>query len=201
MRILLALLTYMLLIYVYLPFWGIVILVQLLFLMQIIYSWFRGYFLYMVVREREDDFSESFFKYFLIERNPNLLVDDPYPDEPDEYSIDFLIKTVEKPKSDDFFEQYEITELLETFVDFIYIYQWFLLPICIYFSLIYILHGILGLYSVYVDYFQKNPDHVESIRAIVIAAFVFYLLLFIFCSIIYFFCFLYLHYIIWFLFI
>jgi hypothetical protein len=115
--------------------------------------------------------------------------------------VDTFIKKVEKPKSNDFFEQYDFSSLFEYLIEFIYIYKWFLLPICLYFILIYILHGVLGLYSAYVDYFQKNPDHFQSIRAILPAIFIFYFLIFVFFSVIYFFLFLYLHYILWFLFI
>lgn len=70
-----------------------------------------------------------------------------------------------KPESDEninidetpnnFISEADLNFLLELVLEFFYIGKWILLPICLYFSFIYILHAILGLYSVYVDYFQK----------------------------------------------
>src|SRR3990167_7896619 len=174
---------FILLLICFLPYEVLVILCELLLLtMQTIFYWFFTSFKTINV---------TVIEFFGIKRSVNLNTLNDIIFETDQINF---IKKVEKPKSDDFFEQYDFIELF-------YIYQWFLLPIVLYFILIYVLHGILGLYSAYVDYFQKNPDHFESPRAFVPAIFIFYLLIFIFFSLIYFFCFLYLHYILWFLFI
>ena len=112
-----------------------------------------------------------------------------------------LIKKIDEPKSDFIGDQYDIRGLVEQFMEYFYVYKWFLLPICLYLMVIYILHSIFGLYSAYVDYYQKNPDHIESIRALLPALFIFYFIIFIFFALIYFCLLLYLHYILWFLFI
>lgn len=181
---------FILLLICFLPYEVLVILCELLLLiMQTIFYWFFTSFKTINV---------TVIEFFGIKRSVNLNTLNDIIFETDQINF---IKKVEKPKSDDFFEQYDFSELFQHFIEFFYIYQWFLLPIVLYFILIYVLHGILGLYSAYVDYFQKNPDHFESPRAFVPAIFIFYLLIFIFFSLIYFFCFLYLHYILWFLFI
>ena len=89
--------------------------------------------------------------------------------------------------SDLFIDQFDFTYLFEMFPDFFSIYIWLFFILVFYCSIIYIFHGILGLYSVYVDYFQKNPSHIDSYRAAIPAVFIFYLLLFIFTSLIFFF--------------
>ncbi len=169
-----------------LPFEGLVILVKLLLLnMQIFFYWILNI--------------NNFIEYFGIKKSVtlNTSIDIDFQNN----SLDMFMKKIEKPKSNDFLDQYDFSELLEELIEFIYIYKWFLLPIVLYFVFIYTLHGILGLYSAYVDYFQKNPDHFQSIRAIFPAIFIFYFIIFIFFSLIYFFFILYLHYILWFLFI
>ena len=93
------------------------------------------------------------------------------------------------------------SDLVEQLIELLAIYKWFLLPICLYFFIIYILHGLLGIYSAYVDYFQKNPEHFQSFRAILPAIFIFYFLIFIFFVLIFYFIILLFHYILWFLFI
>jgi hypothetical protein len=175
---------YFLLIYV-LPFEGIVIFFKLLLLnMQTFFYWVLNV--------------SNLIEYFGIKKSVNLntTIDINFENN----SIDMFIKKIEKPKSNDFFEQYDFINLFEQLIEFIYVYKWFLLPIFLYFVLIYILHCVLGLYSAYVDYFQKNPDHFQSIRAVFPAIFIFYFLIFVFFALIYFFIILYLHYILWFLF-
>lgn len=112
-----------------------------------------------------------------------------------------FFKKVEKPNSDSFFDQYDYSNLLYFYFDFIDIYFWYFFPIILYIFLIYFLHGMLGLYSAYVDYFQKNPDHVESLRGVLPALFIFYFLIFIIVALFFFFLNLYLIYILWFVFI
>jgi hypothetical protein len=123
-------------------------------------------------------------------------------------SIIFLFKKIESNENinsdeipNDWISESDLNFLLEIVIEFFYIGKWILLPICLYFSFIYMLHAILGLYSVYVDYFQKNPDHSSAIRAFLPAMFIFYLILFIFSSLIFFSLSLYLHYILWLLFL
>lgn len=172
-----------------LPFEVLVILCELLLLiMQTIFYWFLNILSTI-----------NFFECFGIKKSVNLNTLNDISFETNQ--INTFMKKVEMPKSDDFFEQYDFSDLFEQLLEFFYIYKWFLLPIVLYFILIYVLHCILGLYSAYVDYFQKNPDHFQSPRAFFPAIFFFYLLIFIFFSLIYFFFLLYLHYILWFLFI
>lgn len=95
----------------------------------------------------------------------------------------------------------EDSDLLQQFLEFLVIAKWFLLPICLYFLILYIFHALLGLYSAYVDYFQKNPDHLQSFRGILPAIFIFYFLIFIFFALIFTFLILLFHYILWFLFL
>src|SRR3990167_5530605 len=174
---------FILLLICFLPYEVLVILCELLLLtMQTIFYWFFTSFKTINV---------TVIEFFGIKRSVNLNTLNDIIFETDQINF---IKKVEKPKSDDFFEQYDFSELFQHFIEFFYIYQWFLLPIVLYFILIYVLHGILGLYSAYVDYFQKNPDHFESPRAFVPAIFIFYLLIFIFFSLIYFMVFIYLIY-------
>ena len=142
---------------------------------------------------------EHFLKYFGIEKSLNLnSLDIIYFNDQMDTS---LIKKIDEPKSDFIGDQYDIRGLVEQFMEYFYVYKWFLLPICLYLMVIYILHSIFGLYSAYVDYYQKNPDHIESIRALLPALFIFYFIIFIFFALIYFCLLLYLHYILWFLFI
>ena len=103
--------------------------------------------------------------------------------------------------SDLFIDQFDFTYLFEMFPDFFSIYIWLFFILIFYCSIIYIFHGILGLYSVYVDYFQKNPDHIESFRGFLPMFFIVYFLIFIFFGFFYF-CFLaYSYYLLWLLFI
>jgi succinate dehydrogenase hydrophobic anchor subunit len=177
----------------FLPYEGLVILCELLLLtMQTIFYWILTLLNTIIA-------NFNIIEFLGIKKSVNLNTLNDINFEIDQ--INTFIKKVEKPMSDDFFDRYDFSELFQHFLEFFYIYRWFLLPIVLYFLLIYVLHGILGLYSAYVDYFQKNPDHFESPRAFVPAIFIFYLLIFIFFALIYFFCFLYLHYILWFLFI
>jgi hypothetical protein len=124
--------------------------------------------------------------------NTHLIIEFEYTDE------SFFYKKKINSNSDTIFDQYDFTILFNYFIEFIYIYKWFLLPLILYIIIIYLLHTLLGLYSVYVDYFQKNPSHIDSYRAAIPAVFIFYLLLFIFTSLIFFFFNLYLIYLIWF---
>jgi hypothetical protein len=98
-------------------------------------------------------------------------------------------------------EDYIFSFLFETVIEISYIAKWILFPIFLYFSFIYMLHAILGLYSVYVDYFQKNPLHMSTLRALLPGMFIFYLIMFIFSSLFFFALILYLHHILWFLFL
>jgi hypothetical protein len=103
--------------------------------------------------------------------------------------------------SDLFIDQFDFTYLFEIFTEFSSIYIWLFFLLIFYCIIIYILHSILGLYSVYVDYFQKNPDHVESFRGFLPMLFIFYFFIFVFFGFFYF-CFLvYFYYLLWLLFI
>jgi hypothetical protein len=76
------------------------------------------------------------------------------------------------------FESFNYIDIINNF--FCSFYIWFLIPLFLCIVLIYFLHSIGGLYSAYVDYFQKNPDHFNSYRAFIPAFFFFFFL--IFCS-------------------
>lgn len=98
-------------------------------------------------------------------------------------------------------DQYDFSNLIDYYFEDSEMWFWIFLPIIVYIFFIYFLHGMFGLYSAYVDYFQKNPDHVQSIRAYLPAFFFFlFLILIVFVFISYFFI-LYLIYILWFVFI
>lgn len=100
-----------------------------------------------------------------------------------------------------FIDQFDFTYLFEIFPEFCSIYIWLFFVLVFYCIIVYIFHSILGLYSVYVDYFQKNPDHVESFRGFLPMFFIFYFLIFVFFGFFYF-CFLvYSYYLLWLLFI
>jgi hypothetical protein len=173
---------------------GPVIFFKLLLLnMQIFFYWIFTN-IYMFVKHIN---IMDYMWFFGVKKSTNLNTDLYF--DLDENPVNLWIQKVENPKSDEFFDQYDFSKLIEQFFEFFFIYKWFLLPICLYLFLLYILHAILGLYSAYVDYFQKNPDHFDSMRAILPAIFIFYLIIFIFFALILFFCLLYLHYIIWFL--
>ena len=66
-------------------------------------------------------------------------------------------------------------DFIETFFNYS---TYFFLPIIIYIFGIYILHGLGGFYSVYVDYFQKNPDHFNSPRGFIPSMCFFFLMIF-----------------------
>lgn len=112
-----------------------------------------------------------------------------------------FVKEIENPESDSFFDKYDYSNLINFYFDYINIYVWILLPIILYFLLIFFLHGLLGLYSAYVDYFQKNPNHVSTMRGFLPALFIFYFLLFVIISFFLFLYSLYLIYILWFMFL
>lgn len=99
------------------------------------------------------------------------------------------------------FNEYNFNNLIDFFYDFINVYIWFFFPFLIVIILLYSIHGLLGLYSAYIDYFQKNMDHVNSYRAFIPILFIFLLIIFIFFSLIFFFYIFKLIYILWFLFI
>lgn len=104
--------------------------------------------------------------------------------------------------SDSFIDQFDFTYLLVDFIpEFYLIYIWIFFFFLFFFALIYMIHAILGLYSVYVDYFQKNPDHVDSFRGFIPMLFIVYFLIFIFFALFYFGCLVYLSYLLWFLFL
>lgn len=142
---------------------------------------------------------EHFLKYFGIEKSLNLnSLDIIYFNDQMDTS---LIKKIDEPKSDFIGDQYDIRGLVEQFMEYFYVYKWFLLPICLYLMVIYILHSIFGLYSAYVDYYQKNPDHFSSARGFIPALFILFLFLFSFFSIFFFVKIQYLKYFLWVLFI
>lgn len=112
-----------------------------------------------------------------------------------------LVKKNEFSNSDSFIDRYDYTGLLEFVMEFFFIYKWFMLPFILFIGFIYTCHGLFGLYSAYVDYFQKNPDHINSYRAFIPAFSIFLFFIFIFFSLIFYLFILYLNYILWFLFI
>ena len=124
------------------------------------------------------------------EEEANNLYDDDDLENDDESEKKSLFDDLEALLDSENFDDF-----IETFFNYS---TYFFLPIIIYIFGIYILHGLGGFYSVYVDYFQKNPSHIDSYRAAIPAVFIFYLLLFIFTSLIFFFFNLYLIYLIWF---
>ena len=97
---------------------------------------------------------------------------------------------------------YESVDWIDLIINFFYsVYAWVFMPLLLCIILVYILHSIGGLYSAYVDYYQKNPDHFNSSRGFIPAFFIFFLFLFTFFSIIFFILIQYLKYFLWFLFI
>lgn len=100
-----------------------------------------------------------------------------------------------------FTNQYDLNNLINDYFEFIIVYIWVFFPIILYIGLIYFLHGLLGLYSAYVDYFQKNSDQVKTLRGALPALFIFYFLIFIIFVLLFFFFNLYLIYILWFVYI
>ena len=175
-----------------LPSEVLVILVKLLLLnMQICFS--SVYYIF----HNDNKLISYFLEYFCGVKkstNVNTLIDINF--ESNKINI-----FVENPKSSDFVDQFDFSILIERIIEFFLVYNWLFLPIILYFLIIYFLHAFLGLYSAYVDYFQKNPDHLTSMRAFLPAVFIFYFIIFIiFVGIIYFFK-LYLFKILWFLFI
>lgn len=135
-----------------------------------------------------------------IKETPGLNLNSNFYSEIIENSEPFL-KEIDNPESDSFFDKYDFSNIYNSYFDYIDFYFWILLPIILYFFLIYFLHGMFGLYSAYVDYFQKNPNHVDSMRGFLPALFIFYFLIFIIFSIFFFSISLYLIYILWFVFI
>lgn len=113
----------------------------------------------------------------------------------------YFIKKNEASDSNSFFDQYDYTGLMDFFMEFIYIYKWFMLPFILFIGFIYMCHGLFGLYSAYVDYFQKNPDHINSYRAFIPAFSIFLFFVFILFAFFFVSFSLYLKYIIWFLFL
>lgn len=125
-----------------------------------------------------------------------LPVIDLHCNEADEINVIDILNETDNINPEDF------NELVEKIFDYFYSYNWWIFfPICLYLFIIYFLHSIFGLYSAYVDYFQKNPDHFESMRGFLPALFFFLFLFFIVVVINLFFLMLYLHHILWFLFI
>lgn len=135
-----------------------------------------------------------------IKETPGLILNSNFYSEIIENSEPFF-KEIDNPESDSFFDKYDFSNIYNLYFDYIDFYFWILLPIILYFFLIYFLHGMFGLYSAYVDYFQKNPNHVDSMRGFLPALFIFYFLIFIIFSIFFFSISLYLIYILWFVFI
>jgi hypothetical protein len=182
-----------------LPFEVTVILFKLLLLnMQIIISWFHSFFSknneiivffleYCGVKKASFDNTANTTSFII---DSNLIIKENQ------------IINCENLLSNDTFDEFNFivgyNKIIDLFFSFDY---WFFLPICLYLFIIYFLHALLGLYSAYVDYFQKNPDHLDSMRAFLPAVFIFYFIIFIISVIILYFFLLYLSHIIWFLFI
>jgi len=97
------------------------------------------------------------------------------------------------------YESFNFIDIINCF--FYSFYTWLFIPLLLCIGLIYFLHSIGGLYSAYVDYFQKNPDHFNSFRAFIPAFFFFFFLVFSVFSLIVFTEIQYLKYFLWFLFI
>jgi hypothetical protein len=176
-----------------LPFEVSVILFKLLLLnMQIVLYWFHYFF------SKNNRIITSFLEYFGVKQSSDVhtpIIEINFKDE----EINLIVKNT---NSTDIIDQFNFSfvadKIMELFCSYDY---WFFLPICLYLFIIYFLHALLGLYSAYVDYFQKNPDHFQSMRGFLPSVFIFYFLIFI-CTVIIFYCFtLYLYNIIWFLFI
>jgi hypothetical protein len=127
--------------------------------------------------------------------NSNYLNENPLNDDI------YFIKKDENPDSDSILDQYDYTGLMEFFMEFIFVYKWFMLPFVLFIALLHISHGLFGLYSAYVDYFQKNPDHIDSYRAFIPVFSISLFFVFVFFGLFFFTFSLYLKYIIWFLFI
>lgn len=169
----------------------------LLLIMQIIfYCYYFPYLKPFLPLFSKDNLSS----YFGIKETPGLNLNEKFYSEIIESSEPFL-KEIDNPESDSFFDKYDFSNVFNSYFDYIDFYFWILLPIILYFFLIYFLHGMFGLYSAYVDYFQKNPNHVDSMRGFLPALFIFYFLIFIIFGLIFFFLNLYLIYILWFVFI
>ena len=95
----------------------------------------------------------------------------------------------------------DFDKILVFYIEFKYYHFWMILPFMLLLGYIFALHAFFGLYSVYVDYFQKNPDHFYSYRGFIPALCIFVYLCFLILSLIFFFSSTYLLYITWFLFI